>query len=62
MKAQNVYGRKASRQYREVTTKYVPAATFSTVLSQSFKRCLSGATTNLNAKEAILDLRFQSAD
>jgi hypothetical protein len=35
MKAQKVYGRKASRQYREVRTKYVPETAFSIVLSQS---------------------------
>ena len=37
MKAQKVYGRKASKQYREVRTKYVPEAAFSIVLSQSLK-------------------------
>jgi hypothetical protein len=35
MNAQKVYGRKASRQYREVRTKYVPEPAFSIVLSQS---------------------------
>src|ERR1700716_1073668 len=37
MRAQKVYGRNASRQYREVRAKYVPDSRRSRVLSQSLK-------------------------
>jgi hypothetical protein len=56
MKAQKVYGRKASRQYNEVRTKYVPDMAFSKILSQSLKRGASSTQPRcLGAGNLILN-------
>src|ERR1039457_6377794 len=53
MKAQNVYGRNASRQYREVRTKYVPETAFSKVLSQILKMCF--LRCNMSPETLVID-------
>ena len=49
MNAQNVYGRKARMQYSDVSRKYVPHASRSSVFSQNLKALVLSGDTNAEA-------------